>query len=253
MLFKEFGNKNNPVIILLHGGGLSWWSLTEVIDDLKTQYHVIATIIDGHGEDGDTTFISIEDSAKKLISYIEKHHNGKVYALAGLSLGAQIVTEILSISADITEYAIIESALLYPIRGTTALTVPTFKLFYGLVKTKWFSKVQAKALFVPARLFEQYYQDSLKISKQSLINITICNGNYKIREEIKNSNAKVMIIVGGKELGIMKKSAKTIHEMIENSQLYFIKEMGHGEISLVHQKEYLELIKSLFNCKSQCP
>jgi len=247
MKFKEFGNKNAPTIIFLHGGGLSWWSLTEIIDDLKSQYHVIAPIIDGHGEDGDTTFVSIEDSASKLISYIEEQHNGKVYALAGLSIGAQIVTEVLSKKADITQYAIIESALVYPIIGTTSLTVPTFKLFYGLVKKKWFSKLQAKTLFVPVKLFEQYYQDSLKISKQSLINITMSNGNYKIREEIKNTSAKVIILVGGKELGIMKKSAKTLHEMIENSQLYIMKKMGHGEISLVHHEEYLKLIKSLFN------
>jgi pimeloyl-ACP methyl ester carboxylesterase len=27
MKYKEFGNKKSPTIILLHGGGLSWWSL----------------------------------------------------------------------------------------------------------------------------------------------------------------------------------------------------------------------------------
>ena len=26
MKFKEFGDKNKPAIVLLHGGGLSWWS-----------------------------------------------------------------------------------------------------------------------------------------------------------------------------------------------------------------------------------
>ena len=25
MIFKEFGDKNAPVIVFLHGGGLSWW------------------------------------------------------------------------------------------------------------------------------------------------------------------------------------------------------------------------------------
>ncbi|HHX60096.1 MAG TPA: hypothetical protein GX707_05080 [Epulopiscium sp.] len=131
-------------------------------------------------------------------------------------------------------------------RGTTALTVPTFKLFYGLVKKKWFSKMQSKALFIPDGLFEQYYEDSLKISKQSLINITISNGNYNIRENITNTRAKVMIIVGDKELKIMKKSAKRLHQMIKSSQLCIMKGMGHGEISLVYQKEYLQLVKSLF-------
>lgn len=247
MIFKTFGDKINPTMILLHGGGLSWWSLNEVINDLIMNYHVIAPIIDGHGEDGETTFISIQDSAQKLIAYIDQHETGKIHMLAGLSIGAQIVTEVLSQRSDIAEHAIIESALVYPIKGTTALTVPTFKLFYGLVKKRWFSKIQSKALFVPENLFEQYYQDSLKISKQSLINITLSNGNYKVREEIRETKSKVMIIVGGKEIGIMKKSAKTLHEMISGSQLVTMKDMGHGEISLVHKNEYLKLILSFIS------
>lgn len=27
MKFKEFGNRELPTIIFLHGGGLSWWSM----------------------------------------------------------------------------------------------------------------------------------------------------------------------------------------------------------------------------------
>ena len=26
MEYKEYGSKNNDTIVLLHGGGLSWWS-----------------------------------------------------------------------------------------------------------------------------------------------------------------------------------------------------------------------------------
>jgi pimeloyl-ACP methyl ester carboxylesterase len=247
MKYKDFGNKDNPTIILMHGGGLSWWSLNNIIDDLEKQYHIVTPIIDGHGEDGQTEFISIEDSANKLISYIDSKLDGKVYALGGLSIGAQIISEILSIRVDITEYAIIESALVYPIKGITALTVPTYKLFYGLIKKKWFSKMQAKTLFVSAMMFEQYYKDSLNISKQSLINIALSNGNYKLKTSIINTEAKVLIIVGEKELSMMKKSANTLHKMIPNSQLYIGKKMGHGEISLVYTKKYLELIKSFIS------
>ena len=29
MNFKEYGNKNKDTIMLLHGGGLSWWNYRE--------------------------------------------------------------------------------------------------------------------------------------------------------------------------------------------------------------------------------
>ncbi|MFA9380833.1 MAG: alpha/beta fold hydrolase [Acetanaerobacterium sp.] len=247
MLFKEFGNTTLPTIILLHGGGLSWWSLQKVSELLQSRYHVITPIINGHGEDGEKAFVSIQNSAEKLINYIDKNCEGKVFALAGLSIGAQIVTEVLSTRTDIAQYAIIESALVYPIKGSTAMAVPTYYLLYGLIKQKWFSRIQSKTLCVPEDLFEQYYKDSLNISRQSLINITLSNGNYILKDSIADTGSKVLIIVGEKEINIMKKSACRLHDVISGSELYTVKSMGHGEISLVHPQEYVSLLCEFFS------
>ena len=35
MNFKEYGNKNKDTIMLLHGGGLSWWNYREELKDYK--------------------------------------------------------------------------------------------------------------------------------------------------------------------------------------------------------------------------
>lgn len=247
MLFKETENRSLPTIILLHGGGLSWWSLKPIIKQLQDQYHVVTPVIDGHGEDGFETFLSIEDSANKLIYYINNQCNGKVYAIGGLSIGAQIVTEVLSLRDDITDYAILESSLVYPIKGTNFMTVPAYKLFFGLIKMRWFSRLQAKTLCVPEDMFEQYYNDSLQLTKQSLINITLSNGTYNLKGSISNTKAKVLIIVGGKEIGIMKKSGRRLNEAIAGSQLHIISNMGHGEISLLYPEKYVELVTTFFN------
>lgn len=246
MLFRETANIDLPTIILLHGGGLSWWSFQDVIEKLQSEFHIVTPVIDGHAEDNEE-FISIEDSADKLIKYIDKNYDGKVLAIGGLSIGAQVVTEVLTKRDNICEYAIIESALVYPIKGTTAITLPITKLFYNLVKKRWFSKMQAKTLCVPLKMFDQYYQDSLKISKQSLINITLSNGNYDLKRNIASTKSKVLIIVGEKEIGIMKKSAKRIHKAVSGSKLYIAPRMKHGEISLVNTQKYVDLIKSFFS------
>lgn len=246
MRFKTFGDRSLPVVIMLHGGGLSWWSLTGIVELMESDYHIVTPVIDGHGEDGDTGFISIEDSAEKLIAYIDSQHEGEVHAICGLSLGAQVALEVLARRQNIAKFALIESALVHPIKGVVALTVPTYKLFYGLVKKKWFSKMQAKTLFVPEAMFQQYYEDSLRISKESLINITISNGNYTVKDTLSDTDAKALILVGEKELGIMKKSADTLHQVIPHSELVLLPEMGHGEISLVHPAAYVERLRALF-------
>lgn len=246
MIFNQVKNKALPTVILLHGGGLSDWSWTKIVNQLSSAYNVITPIIDGHGEDGRETFVSIEDCAAKLIHYIEKDHDGKVFAIGGLSLGAQIVCEVLAQKSHIADYAVIESALVYPMRGTAALTVPVYKLCYGLVKKKWFSRLQAKTLCVPEELFERYYRDSQSISRQSLINITLSNGNYKLNPSIADTPARVLVIVGEKEIGMMKKSADLLHKTIKGSSLYVVPGRKHGELSLAYPEKYVEKLEQFW-------
>ena len=62
MNFIEYGTQNKEVIILLHGGGLSWWNYREEAELLQEDYHVILPILDGHaGNEKD--FVSIKDNA----------------------------------------------------------------------------------------------------------------------------------------------------------------------------------------------
>lgn len=246
MLFKEFGNRKNPVIVFLHGGGLSWWSWQAQIDALADRFYVVAPVIDGHGEDSKTVFVSIRDSAEKLINYIKINCDGKVYALCGLSIGAQIAVEVLSRESDIARFAVIESALVYPMKTAVRLTVPMYNLCFGLVGKRWFSKLQAKSLMVPDNFFENYYKDTSGMMKESLINIIISNGNYSVPAALNQTSAKVLIIAGEKELAIMKRSAVLLNDTIPGSELKIIKKYGHGEISLKHPDKYLEVLHDFF-------
>ena len=44
----EYGKNNKDVIILLHGGGLSWWNYEEVAEILADRFHIVMTILNGH-------------------------------------------------------------------------------------------------------------------------------------------------------------------------------------------------------------
>lgn len=103
MKFHEFGNKNRPHIMLIHGGGNAWWNYLRQAEVLSNKYHVILPTLDGHGEEYETTYISTEDTADKLISYIDENCSGHLFALCGVSLGGQIVMELLSRKPNITK------------------------------------------------------------------------------------------------------------------------------------------------------
>ena len=133
--FREYGKKKDETIILLHGGGLSWWNYRIVAEQLQQDYHVILPILDGHAG-SDREFTSIEDNAAEIISFVEHELGGSVLLLGGLSLGAQIVLETLSQKNDICRYAIVESVSVIPSRLTNALIAPTFGSSYGLIKNR---------------------------------------------------------------------------------------------------------------------
>ena len=243
MVVKEYGKTNKDTIILLHGGGLSWWNYEEEAELLKDEYHIILPILDGHaGSDND--FTNIEDNADEIIKYIDDNYDGSVKLIGGLSLGGQILLDILSKRDNICEYAIIESALVYPMKVTNKLITPSIKISYSLISKKWFSKLQFKSLKIKESLFDKYYNDSSKISMRNMITFLKSNSNY-CRENLQNIKTKSLVFVGSKERSIMIKSAKKIHNELVNSELEILSGYYHGDLSINHVKEYVSKVKKL--------
>ncbi len=244
MEVKEFGENNKEVLIFLHGGGLSWWNFLDEINLLKEDYHLVLPILDGHsGSDSD--FASIEDSAQKIIELIDEKFHGGVKLMAGLSLGAQILLEVLSQRSDACEYAIVESALVYPLPMTLKLIAPSINISYGLINKKWFSKLQFNSLKIKSSLFNYYYEDTCAITKANLTAFMQANSNYQIKESLSKCMAKALILVGSKERPIMKKSAYELHSVIKNSEMEILNGYSHGDISINHADEYVNKLKKL--------
>ncbi len=248
MNYIEYGKNNNDIIVLLHGGGLSWWNYREVAQMLSSDYHIILPILDGHAKSS-CNFNSIEENAARIISFINKQLGGSVLLIGGLSLGGQIVLEILSQKKDICQYALIESALVIPSKFTYAMIKPAFGSCYGLIKHRWFSKLQFKSLRIKQELFEEYFQDTCGISKSNMIAFLEANALYCIKSSIADCSAKSYVFVGEKENRTMRKSAKKICEKLQGSLLQILPKMYHGEFSINHAKAYANKILDIISEK----
>ena len=250
MKVKEYGDRNKETIMLLHGGGLSWWNYREVAEKLQNRYHIILPILDGHS-DSDRSFTSIEDNAQEIIDYINNNYDGHIHLMGGLSLGAQILLEIISRKKDICSYAIIESALVIPMNTTHKLIRPTFSMSYGLISKKWFSKLQFNSLRIKKELFDEYYRDICKIGKKDMIAFMEANSKYEIKSSLKDTNAKVVVVVGDKERTIIKKSAQKIHQTINDSEFLTLPNYYHGDFSINHPQEYVDMLNKIVSDKKK--
>ena len=241
MTVIEYGQQHPHVILLLHGGGLSWWNYREAAKILSEQYHVVLPVLDGHA-DSDTPFTGIEINAARLITYIDTHFDGQVLAIGGLSLGGQVAVEMLSQRSDICRYALLESTLVKPMKLTASLIGPTFGMSYGLIRQKWFAKLQADYLGIPKALFDDYYRDTCKIGKSDMIAFLKANSVYTMKPSLCETTASVKIAAGSKEQKSILDSAQLLHGAIPGSSIEILAGLRHGDLSINHPETHAQIL-----------
>ena len=142
MKFHEFGDKNLPPILLIHGGGSSWWNYLRQARILSEDYRVILPTLNGHGEEYPLDYVSTEDSALEILDYVKANCGGKVFAIGGVSLGGQIAMELLSLDSEIAEKAIIDGSLCIPQPRLAKISIFLVSLFGKLMFNKFSCKLQ---------------------------------------------------------------------------------------------------------------
>ncbi len=245
MNYHEYGKENTQTVILLHGGGLSWWSCREAAEHLQSEYHVILPVLDGHAG-SDRPFTSIEDNASEIIAFIDEKLQGSVLMIAGLSLGGQVLLEMLAQRGNIAQYAVIESASVIPSKLTSALISPAFGSSYGLIQNRTFAKMQFHSLRLKENLFEEYYRDTCAIRKEDMIAFMKASTSYALKEAVRNCTAEMHVFAGEKETGTILKSAELISETC-SCALHLMPGLYHGELSICHAETYANALRELIH------
>ena len=250
MQFQEYGTNQKDIILLLHGGGLSWWSYREAAECLRGEYHIILPILDGHAG-SDRPFTTIEDNASEIIAFIDEHFGGKILLIGALSLGGQILLEMLSRRREICSFALVESAAVLPSRLTNALIAPAFGCSYGLIRNRSFARLQFQSLHMKPELFEEYYRDTCRIKKQDMIAFLKANTSYSLKETIRETSAQIHVYIGEKENREIKRSAETICRMVPSCRLHRLKGFRHGELSINCSEQYAEAIRRIIRSRKE--
>lgn len=244
MKAKEFGIHQKETILLLHGGGLNSWNYDQTAQLLSDHYHVVLPTLDGHAG-SDAPFTTIENNADEIIRWVDENCGGQVLLMGGLSLGGQVLVEVLSRRANICRYAMIESALVFPMKWTAAMVKPAYALCYPLIRQRWFARLQFQALHIKPEWFEAYFADTAAISRENMIAFLEANSRYRLKDGLSACQAETLVFVGSRELSIMKRSAKAIAEHMPNAKLEILPGYVHGDLSLNHPEEYANRIRQL--------
>ena len=253
MIFHEFGDKNFPDILLIHGGGNSWWNYLRQARILSDKYHVILPTLDGHGEEYQKEYISTENSAQQILEYIKNNCDRKLFVIGGVSLGGQIVMELLSLDSDIAEKAIIDGSICIPQPKLARICTVIVKLFGKIMFSKSASKIQLglmKKMYpnmaYPEEIENYYIEDMPRIPIKTLVTIyQTYMGRYRLKDTITESKAQVLYIYGEKEMKCVKESAKLFQKMHPDCTLYEAKGYNHGYLSAYLPLEWMEVVNHI--------
>lgn len=163
--------------------------------------------------------------------------------LSGFSLGAQIAVSMLSMKPDLCEYAMIESAMMQPVK------LQSWSAYAGiytnaLARKKWFNKFMYYTVFNDDFAFEDYYQNYQEMTKENLKSIHRAVSTFQLPENLAQATCKTAILIGQREKKSMKKSADLLKEALGDAQIFMLMNYTHGDFSLGNPREYLRFVKS---------
>lgn len=156
------------------------------------------------------------------MNYIKHNCDGKLFAIGGVSLGGQIVIELLSLDSEIAQKAVIDGSICIHQPKLARISIITIKLFGKFMFSKSASKIQLSLMkkiypnmTYPEEIKNYYMEDMPRTPIKTLVTIykTYMDG-YRLKNTIAESKAQVLYIYGEKEMGCVKESAKLFKKCI---------------------------------------
>ena len=246
MIFHEFGTEGKPIIVLIHGCFQPWQSLLPISKHFFDDYMVLIPALNGHTSEIESKFISIEQEAAEIESYIIKNYGQGIHALCGLSMGGAIAYTILKNKRLKIDNLILDGA---PLISSGKLMTKIMVNNYIKIAQK--SKAKDKKTldnfcknFMPEKYLNDYLSFIEKTDEESIRNMLISVNENRFSSDLSLKSTKLLYLHGTKSNEILaKKSGKLIAKYYPDAYVVCLKGMGHCECAIYEPDDWAEIVK----------
>jgi pimeloyl-ACP methyl ester carboxylesterase len=219
----ESGPVDAKTIVLLHGGGSASWMWRPVIERLS-EFHCLAPDLPGHGKSVDQVF-SMAEAAKSVAGLIRARAHGGTAHVVGLSLGAQVLVLLLSQSPDVVGSAVISSALLHPLPGSSLGVYSAFSakaVYWSAIAPlkgwdAWIRLNMKYSAGIPDAFFNDFKHDFRQLNPDNWANVMVENARFRIPPGLGHVKSPVLVLAGQGEYQVMRKSAQDLVDALPNA------------------------------------
>lgn len=227
MYVRDIGNAPGPVLVLIHGGGVGGWMWDAQIAHFRPRFRVLVPDLPGHDRSGDRPFTTSTDIVAELARMLEDLPGSPDITVVGFSLGAQIALELATARPDLIARAVITSGLTEGI-PLPALSNCLVRATAPLAQRTWFARLQAKTLFVPEHLMDDYLRTSRELAPADLVALTKANAAFRIPAAWREFPGAALLLAGGKEPRSLLRGMTKLANLNPRSELVVHERAGHG-------------------------
>ncbi len=229
LYFKETGSRDDETIIFLHGSAMAGWIWEGQLKEFG-DYHCVVLDLPEHGKSSNIKPFSINKSAEMISDIIRNNTcNGKAH-LVGISIGAQIILQILSKNPELVDHAIISGTLTQNISRTESLLKLldyTVTLYEPVKNMDFFLKANMRTYNMPKHHFDKFKESTLHIKNDSLNRILKENMIFEMPDGLEKIEVPVLVMTGEKDYKIIKESAEDLLASLQISEGYIAPKVGH--------------------------
>lgn len=255
MKFYTYGDKANPVIVMLPGSFCPAKALDYLYDELKADFYIIACEYNGHYES--STFTSRQGEAGEITQYLLKENITSVKMIYGQSMGAEVGIELMH---QLIEKGVAVEKIFLDGAPCIKLSKPykalmnfKFKKFINMMRNKTVEEV-INWKFLNA--FTNGDTESVRPLIEGCINVAPYLTDESIKAETECCYTFDFPSFSAKEQGKMfffyakeEKAYKTCCEGLKkaypNAKFKVVDGYGHITYSTKHIDEYIQMLRSI--------
>lgn len=221
---ERVGTRGGPRVVLLHGGGVAGWMWRPLRQFLPETLDLIIPDLPGHGRSAQNEYISQDQTIHDLRRLL----NGEgPYAVVGFSYGAQLAVRLASELPDAVTHVTVISAQAIPTRFPV-LTLALLGAAAPLARRPWFARAQARELFIPDDLIDDYLATSTDLTTSTLTRLVDDNIRFTLPAAWAAYPGSALVLAGADEPRVVKDSARALQQELPGSELEICDGCGHG-------------------------
>lgn len=253
MRFLRFGDENRPVVLLIHGFGITWRMWEPVIRALSEEHCVLVAVLDGMDEDRTSEFVSVRKASEEMIREVQERDGGRLFALVGSSLGGTIAMDILAGGGLQIDRVLIDGAPLcahHPLYVRSAVAFSQWRSRRIVRGNRFILNLIGRA--VTPDNHREIVRAAGIMSDRTMDRVMTSAFSYSLPDTVSPGDTRVAYWYGSAEKKMLIRSIEEIRRVLPQVRIREFPGYGHGELCLHHPDVFVRELRCFLK-DEPCP